>query len=98
MLCSDWVSTAVLSSSSQRLAGSQDVPFKVLAPKVAVLNPLESSHITVCLATSRLLEYLTYKFVYTEVVEILEKTGGTPYFDKAAAAKYMVYDGHSWIS
>ncbi|KAJ4175907.1 hypothetical protein NW767_015630 [Fusarium falciforme] len=28
-----------------------------------------------------------------------DKTGRTPYFDEAAAAaRYMVYDGHSWIS
>ncbi|KAH7120620.1 hypothetical protein EDB81DRAFT_666993 [Dactylonectria macrodidyma] len=35
---------------------------------------------------------------YAEIMEILEKTGGTPYFDEAAAARYMVYEGHSWIS
>ncbi|KAM0553403.1 hypothetical protein ACHAPJ_007417 [Fusarium lateritium] len=35
---------------------------------------------------------------YAEIMEILDKTGGTPYFDEAAAARYMVYDGHSWIS
>ncbi|KAF9784244.1 hypothetical protein IL306_007712 [Fusarium sp. DS 682] len=29
---------------------------------------------------------------------IVDKTGGTPYFDEAAAARYMVYDGNSWIS
>jgi hypothetical protein len=31
-------------------------------------------------------------------MEILAETGGKPYFDEAAAAKYMVYSGHSWIS
>jgi hypothetical protein len=31
-------------------------------------------------------------------MDILRKTGGTPYFDEDAAAKYMVYNGHSWIS
>ncbi|KAH7309224.1 hypothetical protein B0I35DRAFT_398631 [Stachybotrys elegans] len=35
---------------------------------------------------------------YNEIMEILERTGGTPFFDEAAAAKYMVYNGHSWIS
>ncbi|KAF4336894.1 bacteriodes thetaiotaomicron symbiotic chitinase, partial [Fusarium beomiforme] len=33
-----------------------------------------------------------------EIMDILENTGGTPYLDEAAAARYMVYDGHSWIS
>ncbi|CCT65062.1 related to chitinase [Fusarium fujikuroi IMI 58289] len=35
---------------------------------------------------------------YAEIMEIVDKTGGTPYFDEAAAARYMVYDGNSWIS
>ncbi|RSL51633.1 hypothetical protein CEP51_015172 [Fusarium floridanum] len=35
---------------------------------------------------------------YAEIMEILDKTGGTPYFDETAASRYMVYDGHSWIS
>ncbi|EEU38469.1 uncharacterized protein NECHADRAFT_16652, partial [Fusarium vanettenii 77-13-4] len=31
--------------------------------------------------------------------QVPDKTGRTPYFDEAAAAaRYMVYDGHSWIS
>ncbi|KAK7419050.1 hypothetical protein QQX98_003552 [Neonectria punicea] len=33
-----------------------------------------------------------------EIMEILDETGGTPYFDQTAASRYMVYDGHSWIS
>ncbi|KFY47830.1 hypothetical protein V496_10420 [Pseudogymnoascus sp. VKM F-4515 (FW-2607)] len=35
---------------------------------------------------------------YREITSILEKTGAKPYFDKAAAAKYLVYGGDNWIS
>lgn len=31
-------------------------------------------------------------------MEILHNTGATAYHDEAAAAKYMVYAGNSWIS
>jgi chitinase len=34
----------------------------------------------------------------TEITGILEETGGNPYFDKEAAAKYIVYGGNNWIS
>lgn len=34
----------------------------------------------------------------TEITSILEKTGAKPYFDKEAAAKYLVYAGNNWIS
>ncbi|KAI8244852.1 glycosyl hydrolase family 18 [Colletotrichum sp. SAR 10_96] len=35
---------------------------------------------------------------YSEIMEILHNTGATAYHDEAAAAKYMVYAGNSWIS
>lgn len=34
----------------------------------------------------------------TEITSILEQTGAKPYFDKEAAAKYLVYEGDNWIS
>lgn len=36
--------------------------------------------------------------VDTEITSILEQTGAKPYFDKEAAAKYLVYGGDNWIS
>lgn len=33
-----------------------------------------------------------------EITKIIEKTGAKPYFDKEAAAKYLVYGGDNWIS
>ncbi|KFZ23256.1 hypothetical protein V502_02265 [Pseudogymnoascus sp. VKM F-4520 (FW-2644)] len=35
---------------------------------------------------------------YREITDILEKTGAKLYFDKEAAAKYIVYEGDNWIS
>ncbi|KPM34430.1 hypothetical protein AK830_g12143 [Neonectria ditissima] len=37
-------------------------------------------------------------FYQIEIAERLDKTGGTPYLNEAAAARYLLYSGHSWIS
>lgn len=47
---------------------------------------------------SRQVNLMLTSLLQTEIMDILDKTGGTPYLDESAAARYMVYDGHSWIS